>query len=38
MTSESAITKLMWGLGQRMDVHEISEFFNKDIAGEITLK
>lgn len=37
MTSESAITKLMWGLGQGMDVKEISNFFNTDIAGEVTI-
>lgn len=38
MTSESAITKLMWGLGQGWNVHEISEFFNTDIAGEVTIE
>lgn len=38
MTSESAITKLMWALGQGMDVHEVAEFFATDVAGEITLK
>lgn len=37
MTSESAITKLMWGLGQGMDVHQITEFFNTNVAGEVTL-
>ena len=37
MTSESAITKLMWGLGQGMDVKEIADFFNTDVAGEVTL-
>ena len=38
MTSESAITKLMWGLGQGWNVHEISEFFNTDVAGEVTIE
>lgn len=37
MTSESAITKLIWGLGQGMDVHQIADFFATDIAGEVTL-
>ena len=30
-------TKLMWGLGQGMDVKEIADFFNTDVAGEVTL-
>lgn len=37
MTSECAITKLMWGLGQGMDIAAISKFFNTDVAGEVTL-
>ena len=37
MTSESAVTKLMWALGQEMDLEEIRAFFNKDIAGEVTI-
>ena len=37
MTSESAITKLMWGLGQGMDVKRIAKFFETDVAGEVTL-
>lgn len=37
MTTESAITKLMWGLGQGMDVKDIDNFFNTDVAGEVTL-
>lgn len=37
MTSESAITKLMWGLGQGMDVKDIDKFFNTDVAGEVTI-
>jgi len=27
----------MWGLGQGMDVKEIADFFNTDVAGEVTL-
>ena len=38
MTSESAITKLMWALGQGMDVHQIADFFDTNVAGEVTLK
>lgn len=38
MTSESAITKLMWALGQGMNVNEVSKFFATDVAGEVTLK
>ncbi|MDO4903071.1 MAG: asparaginase [Limosilactobacillus sp.] len=37
MTSECAIAKLMWGLGQGMDVKQIEKFFNTDVAGEVTL-
>lgn len=37
MTSESAITKLMWGLGQGMDIDQIAQFFNTNVVGEITL-
>ena len=37
MTSEAAITKLMWGLGQGMGIAAISKFFNTDVAGEVTL-
>lgn len=38
MTSESAITKLMWALGQDMDVKQVKAFFATNVAGEITLK
>lgn len=38
MTSESAITKLMWALGQGMNVHEVSKFFNQDVVGEVTIE
>lgn len=37
MTSESAITKLMWGLGQGMDIRQITKFFDTNIVGEVTL-
>lgn len=37
MTSESAITKLMWALGQKMNLEEIKNFFDTDIVGEVTL-
>ncbi|WP_297819955.1 asparaginase [uncultured Lactobacillus sp.] len=37
MTTESAVTKLMWALGQGMDVEEITEFFETNVAGEVTL-
>ena len=35
MTSEAAMTKLMWALGQGMDPHQIAEVFEKSLAGEI---
>ncbi|RVU71182.1 MULTISPECIES: asparaginase [Lactobacillus] len=37
MTSESAIAKLMWALGQKMNVHEVADFFNTDLVGEVSL-
>ena len=37
MTSESAITKLMWALGQGMDHAQVKEFFATNVAGEVTL-
>ena len=37
MTTESAITKLMWGLGQNMDLPQIATFFNTNVAGEVSL-
>ena len=37
MTSESAITKLMWALGQGMDITQVKAFFATDVAGEVTL-
>ena len=37
MTTEAAMTKLMWGLGQGMGPDEIRTLFATDLAGEITL-
>jgi len=36
MTSEAAMTKLMWAIGQGMGPEEIPAFFRKSLAGEIT--
>ena len=36
MTSEAAMTKLMWAIGQGYEQEEIAELFSKNIAGEIT--
>ena len=36
MTSEAAMTKLMWAIGQGMDQREIEELFARNLAGEIT--
>lgn len=38
MTSESAVTKMMWGLGQGLSPKELSELFKKNLAGEISPK
>ena len=37
MTSEAALTKLMWALGQGYSQVQISELFNQSLAGEITV-
>ena len=37
MTSEAAMTKLMWALGQGMTPAEIAELFRHSLAGEITV-
>ena len=37
MTSEAALTKLMWALGQGMDQTQIENLFCQNLAGEITL-
>ncbi len=36
MTSEAAMTKLMWAIGQGMQSQEISRLFSRSLAGEIT--
>ncbi|MBQ6997797.1 MAG: asparaginase [Oscillospiraceae bacterium] len=36
MTSEAAMTKLMWAIGQGMQPQEISRLFSRSLAGEIT--
>ena len=36
MTSEAAMTKLMWAIGQGMEQSEISELFSLNLAGEVT--
>ena len=35
MTTEAAVTKLMWCLGQTSDVDAIRIMFTSDIAGEL---
>ena len=37
MTTEAAMTKLMWAIGQNMNQQQITKFFEQNIAGEITL-
>ncbi len=37
MTSEAAMTKLMWAIGQGMEQSEITALFSRNLAGEITL-
>ena len=37
MTSEAAMTKLMWGIGQGLDQDGIKDLFAKNLAGEISL-
>ena len=37
MTTEAAMCKLMWALGQNMDQKQISELFTRSLAGEITV-
>ena len=38
MTTEAAVTKLMWALGQTSDMGEIRSIFSTDFVGEITLE
>lgn len=37
MTSEAAVTKLMWALGQTSDLEEVRLMFDTNYAGEVTL-
>ena len=37
MTTEAAMTKLMWAIGQGMEPKEIEELFTTNLAGEITI-
>ena len=37
MTSEAAMTKLMWAIGQGMTRDQISELFRTNLAGEVTI-
>ena len=37
MTTEAAMTKLMWALGQGMNQQEIADLFRQNLAGEITI-
>ena len=36
MTTEAAMTKLMWALGQGMDAVQIKQLFERSLVGEIT--
>ena len=36
MTSEAAMTKLMWAIGQGMDQAQIKDLFSQNLAGEVT--
>ena len=36
MTTEAAMTKLMWALGQKMSKQEIAALFQRNLAGEVT--
>ena len=38
MTSEAAMTKLMWAIGQGLEQPEIAELFTQSLAGEITVE
>ena len=37
MTSEAAMTKLMWVLGQTQKLSEVRDYFSVDLSGEVTL-
>jgi L-asparaginase len=34
MTTEGAVTKLMWALGQTEDLDEVRSLFERSLAGE----
>ena len=36
MTSEAAMAKLMWALGQGLEPEQIAELFSRNLAGEVT--
>ena len=38
MTSEAAMTKLMWGIGQGMNPEEIKKLFARNLAGEVDIE
>ena len=37
MTTEAAMTKLMWAIGQGMEQAEVAELFRTNLAGEISI-
>ena len=37
MTTEAAMTKLMWALGQKKNQEEIANLFRQNLAGEVTI-
>ena len=37
MTSEAALTKLMWAIGQGMDPQQIKHLFRQNLAGEVAV-
>ena len=37
MTSEAAMTKLMWAIGQGMEQEQIAHLFRQNLAGEVTV-
>ena len=37
MTTEAAVTKLMWALGQTEGPAQVRDIFDSNLAGEVTL-